>query len=100
MLLPGRSVQFHARRSPKPTALSNPQLVNALQPAPMAISSVAREYPQSMRISSAAMLFTMTAQLTADALLGRSYSQTISSSGKSFVQLDTSSAVDKGLGCG
>jgi hypothetical protein len=46
------------------------------------------------------MLFTITAQLTAVAELGKSYSQTISSIGKSFVQDDTSSAVDSGVGFG
>jgi hypothetical protein len=42
----------------------------------------------------------MTAQLTALALDGKSYSQMISRIGNSFVQLDTSSAVDSGVGCG
>ena len=50
-----------------------------------------------MSISSAAILFTITAQLTAVAELGRSYSHMISKIGKSFVQEDTNSAVDKGV---
>jgi hypothetical protein len=42
----------------------------------------------------------MTAQLTADAADGRSYSQTMSKIGKSFVQELTMRAVDSGVGLG
>lgn len=72
----------------------------ALHTAPTAASTAARKTPHSSRISSAATLLTITAQLTADAELGRSYLQISSSKGNSFVKLETSSAVLMTAGCG
>lgn len=57
---------------PNPAALHKPQATHALIPAPTPTNTPALTYPQSMSISSAATLFTITAQLTAVAELGRS----------------------------
>jgi hypothetical protein len=62
--------------------------------APIITNPNAFPYPQSIRISKAATLFTITAQLTADAADGKSYSQTIRRMGNSFVHELTISAVD------
>lgn len=74
--------------------------IPALNTAPTAAKAAALTYPQSSRISSAATLLIMTAQLTALALLGRSYFQTNNISGKSFVKLLTSKAVLMRAECG
>jgi hypothetical protein len=66
----------------------------------MATNNPALTYPQSIKISSAAILFTITAQLTAVALARKSDSQMMSTMGKSFVQEETRRAVLRGVGCG
>ena len=85
---------------PTPTALKIPHPTPALHTAPTAANPAALTYPQSSRISSAATLLMMTAQLTADAEEGKSYCQTKRSSGKSLVKLETSKAVEMSAGCG
>ena len=84
----------------KPTMLNNSQPTADLHAAPTATKNPARTNPQSMSISSAAMLFAITAQLTALAALGRSYSHTISNIGNNFVHELTISAVLSGVGRG
>ena len=72
----------------------------ALHTAPTPANPTATPNPQSSRISNAATLLIITAQLTADAELGRSYCHTSNNSGKSFVNELTSSAVEMSAGCG
>ena len=81
----------------KPTMPNNSQPTADRHAAPTATKNPARTNPQSMSISRAAMLFAITAQLTALAALGRSYSHTISNIGNSFVHELTISAVLSGV---
>jgi len=87
------------RKSPQtlssnPAELKTSQATQALAMAPTTTSASAWPYPQSIRISKAATLFTMTAQLTADAADGKSYSHTMSKIGNSLVHELTMRAVD------
>ncbi len=83
-----------------PTALSTAQLTPALHTAPTPHNPAALTYPHPSRISSAAMLFIITAQLTAEAEEGKSYGQMRSRRGKSLGKEEMRRAVEMREGDG
>jgi len=77
-----------------PTALSTAQLTPARHAAPTPHSPAALTYPHPSRISNAAILLTITAQLTAEADEGKSYGQMSSRRGKSLGKEEMRRAVE------